>query len=285
MNKSEFNALTNDFFATQIDNVSNEGMDQVLAKYGLTVEDSILNQVTAEAEKWISNYSSNLASINQSNQERMVSLLLASLTQKYNIVLGKDIKKGKDGSVEFVSPELLNRLAADSSPKVVDLMVAEGILRENSQNPYKLLEKDLGAPFFSSLKALTKQRIDNIDDAHAIHYLNIILDNISERHPWLLFDQFPHRFMVSVYGERLKRIANGISVPTADFDGESCLFMAIEDVLAALGKPGRSYDPETDDMVIRRTDILILGKVWLEGKIPFGEGQSTHDYLERREYN
>jgi hypothetical protein len=176
MNKSEFNALTNDFFATQIDNVSNEEMDQVLAKYGLTVEDSILNQVTAEAEKWISNYSSNLASINQSNQERMVSLLLASLTQKYNIVLGKDIKKGKDGSVEFVSPELLNRLAADSSPKVVDLMVAEGILRENSQNPYKLLEKDLGAPFFSSLKALTKQRINNIDDAHAIHYLNIILD-------------------------------------------------------------------------------------------------------------
>jgi hypothetical protein len=169
MDKSEFNALTNDFFATQIDNVSNEGMDQVLDKYGLTVEDSILDQVTAEAEKWISNYTFNLANINQANQDRMVSLLLASLVQKYNIGLGKDIKKGKNGLVESVSPDLLDRIAADSSPKVVDRMVAEGILREDSQNPYKLLEKDLGVPFFSLFESLAKQRIENMNDAFLGH--------------------------------------------------------------------------------------------------------------------
>jgi hypothetical protein len=91
--------------------------------------------------------------------------------------------------------------------------------------------------------------------------------------------------MVSVYGERLKRIIKGVSVPTADFDGASCLFMAIEDVLAALGKPGRTYDPETGDMVVRNTDILVLNKVWLEGKIRLGESQGMQDRLERREYN
>jgi hypothetical protein len=285
MNKSEFNALVNDFFATQIDDVSNEEMDQVLTKYGLTVEDSILDQVTAEAERWVSNYTSNLANINQSNQERMISLLQASLVQKYNIVLGKDIKKRKNGLVEFVSPELLNRLAADFSPKIIDRMVAEGILREDSQNPYRLLEKDIGAPFFSSLKVLVKRRTDNIDDTHAIHYLNIILENISDRHPWLLFDQFPHRFLISVHGERLKRITKGVSVHTADFNENSCLFMAVEDVLAALGKPGLAYVPETGAMVIRTTHVSILEKVWPGEKIHREEFYSMQERPERNEYN
>jgi hypothetical protein len=280
MNESEFNALANDFFAAEMDNVSDEEMDQVFAKYGLTIDDEdILDRVITETDKWTSDYGSNYPNINQANKERMVSSVVAGLVQDYGAALGKDV--GKDENGLFISPEMLDKIIADLPPGVFDKMKADATLQADR---YNLLEEELGVTFFDSLEALAKQRIEDMDDAHTIHYLNIILDGITARHQWLLHSQFPYRFMVSVCGERLKRIENGVSLRTADFDGASCLIMAIEDILTALGRPKRT-NHLASGFSVQQSDILALEKVWLGKNILWGEVQYTQDSLKRHESN
>jgi hypothetical protein len=281
MNKSEFNALANDFFAAEMDNVSNEEMGQVFAKYGLTVDDEdILDRVITETDKWKSDYGSNFVNISKANKERMASSVVAGLVEDYGAALGKDV--GKDENGLFISPEMLDKIIADLPPGVFDKMKADATLQADR---YNLLEEELGVPFFDSLEALAKQRIEDMDDAHTIHYLNIILDGTTARHPWLLRSQFPYRFMASVCGERLKRIDNGVPVSTtADFDGVSCLVMAIEDTLTALGRPKRT-NHLANGFSVQQSDILALEKVWLGKNILWGEVQCTQDSLKRHECN
>jgi hypothetical protein len=282
MNKSEFNALANDFFAAEMDNVSEEELDQVFAKYGLTVDDEdILDRVITETDRWRADYRSNLANINKANKDRLASSVVAGLVKDYDAAVGEDVRKDENGL--FISPKLLDKIIADLPPGVFDEMKAKATLLVDR---YNLLVEELGVPFFDLLEALAKRRIKDMDDAHTIHYLNIILDGITSRHPWLLPSQFPYRFMASVCGERLKRIDNGVpvSTTTADFDGASCLVMAIEDILTALGRPKRT-NHLASGFSVQQSDILALEKVWLGKNILWGEVQSTQDALKRHECN
>lgn len=260
MDKPEFNALINDILAAYLDKASTRELAGIIAKYGVFFGDDIFDQADAEIKKSILEGRSHHI-FNEANRERLEWISITNLVQEYGAIPGKDISKYGDGVL--ISPELLDKIVADFPPGMIDKMRGQGTLQDSIQNPYELLEKDLGVPFFDSIEALAKLRIETMTNAYAIHYLNILIRALSDRHPWLMSDGFPYRFMVSVCGERLKELVNEASVLTADFDPGSFSMMALEDVFTALGKPGRTYDPETEDMIIRRTDMLALDKVWL----------------------
>ncbi len=107
-------------------------------------------------------------------------------------------------------------------------------------------------------------------DAYVIHYLNIILGAVSGRHPWLMSDGFPTRFMIRVCRERLEVLLKGTIILTSDFDPGGCFMMALEDVLSALGRPERTYNSE-GGFVVRRDDMLALDKVWLSEDMRWAE--------------
>ncbi len=134
--KPEINALINDILAAHLEKDSDDALDKVLAKYGLTV---------AEAKKWMDHYSSNLGDISQANKDRTESLVMAYLIQDYGAIPGKDVSKYGDGVL--ISAELLDKMAADMSPAAIDKMRFGETLQNTSRTPYEMLEKDLGVPF------------------------------------------------------------------------------------------------------------------------------------------
>jgi hypothetical protein len=263
MNNERFNEFCNDMLAAYLDNDDPQAseFDPVLSKHAVDVEsfegNKILDQATTQVIAWISGEYS-FDQLTEANQNRIISIEIANIVKDYGAVPGKDIQQTEYGLM--VSPELLEKISANLPPDTVKGMETSGMI--SAQSPYELLEQDLGVPFFDSLQAVAKLRIQTLSDAQVSIYCAFFID-VERRHPWLESDDFFARFVAIVYGKRLyekdgvtDNIVERMKVGT----------MALDDLLTALGRLDRKFDPVTGEMLLNRADLRVLDKVHLPEK-------------------
>jgi hypothetical protein len=72
---------------------------------------------------------------------------------------------------------LLSQMPADKREEIEKQMFSV------SQNPYKLIEEQLGVPFFDNLQKIAKARLAGMSDRAAVVYLGTICEGVSKKHP------------------------------------------------------------------------------------------------------
>jgi hypothetical protein len=258
MNNEKFNEFCNDILAAYLNNDDPETLEfsPVLAKHEVDLQtpqgDEIFSKASGQVISWIEgDYS--FDQLTEANQNRIISIEIATIVEDYGAIPGKDIQQTDDGLM--VSPELLDKIAADLPAGTVKGIEAHGLIQ--AVNPYELLEQELGVPFFDSLQATTKLRVQTLSDAQAQIYCSFFL-GIEERHSWLESDNFFARFVSIVYG---KDLCDDHKVSIDATERINVGAMALDDLLTALGRIDREFDPVTGDLLLNQDDALALDKV------------------------
>jgi hypothetical protein len=258
MHSQQFNEFCNDMLAAYLGNNDPEALEfsPILAKHKVNLEtpegDEIFQKAAGQVITWIEGEYS-FDQLTEANQNRIISIEIATIVKDYGAIPGKDIQQTNDGLM--VSPELLEKIASDLPPGMVEGMETGRVTQ--ALNPYELLEQELGVPFFDSLQATTKLRVQTLSDAQAQIYCSFFF-GIEERHSWLESDNFFARFVSIVCGKNLSS-KDEISIDATEKINISA--MALDDLLTALGRIDREFDPVTGDLLLNLADALALDKV------------------------
>jgi hypothetical protein len=260
MNKEKFNDFCNDMLAAYIDNNDPEAseFDPVIAKHQVDIDSpeghELIEKATAQVITWI-NGDYSFDQLTTANQNRIIGIEIANIIEDYGAVSGKDIQHTEYGLM--ISPELLEKIAEDLPSGTIQEMRNRDMIC--NQNPYELLEQDLGVPFFDSLQAIAKLRVQTLSDSQAKIYCTFFI-GIEKRHSWLMNDNFFARFVTIVYGKDLCE-DDKVNNNTAERVNVSA--MALDDLLTALGRMDHEFDPVTGEKLLKRADFLALDKVHL----------------------
>jgi hypothetical protein len=258
MHSQQFNEFCNDMLAAYLGNNDPEALEfsPVLAKHKVNLEtpegDEIFQKAAGQVVTWIEGEYS-FDQLTKANQNKIIGIEIANIVENYGAVTGQDIQQTEDGVM--VSPGLLDKISTDLPSAVVEGLQTDRMIQ--ALNPYDLLEQDLGVPFFDSFQAITKLRIKTLSDPQANIYFTFFI-GIEKRHSWLENDNFFARFVSIVYGKDLCN-QNQVNVDMAERINIST--MALDDLLTALGRIDREFDPITNELLLSRADALALDKV------------------------
>jgi hypothetical protein len=254
MNNNELTALANDLLVCYWDNTSAEDMVKLAAKYGTSPGSKIFNKATDRVELMLSGTTEGWDLLSPANKTKMFTKSIQIICEETGAELGKDISM-VDGGVLF-KDEILQPFLDSLPPEKLAELKAMGHLKTQSQDPFKMLEDSLGIPFFTSLEAVVKLRIQTLDDARSATYLAGLVGGMQNKHTWLSTN-WVVGFLQKVCGERFDRIAQTDPV---DDDGETIELM-FDDLLTALGVDTR-YDHPEHGRTITRDELLALDKVF-----------------------
>jgi hypothetical protein len=138
----------------------------------------------------------------------------------------------------------------------------------------QLLEKSLGVPFFDSLMACAKLRIQNLTDVFAAAYVLTLLMGIKNRHSWIGENTFTLTYC-DICGSRLNRIRDAAKrlddFFTVSTNTSTIRKYVIEDLLTASGRLEAAYHPETDSQLLNHDDLLLLSQIADFGGTSFGD--------------
>lgn len=142
-------------------------------------------------------------------------------------------------------------------------------LNRLNNNPFKMLEEELGFPFFTSLQAVVKLRIQSLDDNRASKYLGTLIEGLQNKHSWIADDWVILFFQRMLGGDRFDRLWDMEELPGDNADGKMGV-LVMDDLLTALGVLERQHHP-TIEMSIGRDDLLALDKVFSPSKLSLAE--------------
>jgi hypothetical protein len=254
MDNNELTALANDLLVCYWDNTSAEDMVKVAAKYGTRPGTKIFIKATDRVEMMLSGTTEGWDLLSPANKTKMFTKSIQIICEETGAELGKDISM-VDGGL-MIKDEILQPFLDSLAPEELAIFEAKGYLKRQNQDPFKMLEDSLGVPFFTSLEAVVKLRIQTLNDVRSAGYLAGLTGGLQNKHLWLT-DGWLVGFVQKVCGGRFDRIAK-IDPPDDDDETGTLIF---DDLLTALGVDTRHDHPEYG-RTITRDELLALDKVF-----------------------
>ena len=223
------------------------------------IVDEVLPDLSRKEQEW---WISQLPDQTQSEMGDQVREAVFSILTEEGFEVGKDFSVGPERGLmisDRARDFLLSQMPEEERAEL------ERELFKLSQNPYQLIEEQLGVPFFDNLKKTATARLQGLDDAMAIGYLANITEGIVKRHPELT--DFGGWFISNVVDcHRLQRL---LATDVGDW-GDVSFFMA--DIITAAG--GENEIKEDDGQrLMSREGLKLLASVW------DGDEFSLHDLI------
>jgi hypothetical protein len=232
-----------------------EEMIRIAAKYGAKPRSKMFNKAFERFELMISGTAEGLELLSPDNKSLMIAKNIQDICKRTGAELGKDLSI-VDGGV-LVKGEFVQTFLGSMTPEELARIEASGCEERKPQDPFKMLEDSLGIPFFASLEAVVKLRLQTLTDARSAIYLTKLYGGLQNKHSWLASD-WVGRFLRNVCGERLDSILS-----TDDLSGGDNILLStlFNDLLTALGMSNTSVHPE-HGRTFNRDEILALDKVF-----------------------
>lgn len=127
-------------------------------------------------------------------------------------------------------------------------------LNRLSNDPFQTLEQELGFPFFTSLQAVVRLRVQSLDDTRSSRYLGCLAEGLQNKHSWIS-DDWVIIFFQRMLVDRFERLWNMDESPDDSCAAVSGIVM--DDLLTALGILEREHHPR-----MGRSDLLALDRVF-----------------------
>ena len=254
MDNNDLNRLTNALLTAYLDKVPATEVGAICAQLGINPASKIFKMATDRAIEWMEKGEYDL--LDACNRDKLTQQGLNNLAKQHGAVLGKDYSKTHDGYV--FSNDLMGKITADMSPSDLERLKSKGHIKDMSNDPYALLDKHLGVPFFDSLLSTLAIRFKALSDTQAAHYVGYLIEGMTAANPFLENGLFFNR-VFQLLGDRFPSVASaGNSLADSDPD-IACKVWC--DLLTAMGVNDLKID---DDGVfwISEANLRSLDKVW-----------------------
>lgn len=148
----------------------------------------VLPSVSSDQRRW---FVAQLPEEKQACLKQECARIMVEMLTKAGFQFGKDFSAYGDGLMvsDQCQAFLMSRLPENKRDAFEQDLRENGGLLTIEQNPARMLEAQLGTPFFDNLLKLAKQRAAALDDIQLADYLGNIIAGVLQRHPE--FDWFP----------------------------------------------------------------------------------------------
>ena len=208
----------------------------------------VLENLTFEEREW---WTDQLPEKYQKQMQDEAYKIMFQTLEEAGFKFGKDFSMATNGGLTLSKEAqdfLLSQVPEEHRESIKEEMF------EFSQNPYELIEEQLGVPFFDNLVKRVKARLKTIDDESASLYILNIIAGIENCHPEL--DNFGTWFIANVISkERFKKLINIESENKPDV-----AFFLSDIICAAGGENEIKEENETDWLSLN--GLKLLSKVW-----------------------
>ena len=235
-------------------------IDQFTQTFGEKETDEFINDVldnaSFEDQQWLMKQ---LPQERQDEMRDMVRNFFFENLQEGGFEFGKDFSLAPEGGFllsDKAQEFLLNQVPEEHRESM------KGEMYSLSQNPYELIEQQLGVPFFDNLVKRAKARLQVLDDEQTIIYLLAIVSGIEKCHPELT--DFGNWFFSNVVSK--KRYSKMLSV----VDPEKKInmgFLTCDLICAAGGEKEILELNEGEGEGISLSGLKLLAKVWEGEKV------------------
>jgi hypothetical protein len=181
MDNNDLNRLTNALLAAYLDKVPASEVGAICAQFGIIPGSKIFRMATDRVTQWMEHGEYDL--MNDSNRDKLTQQGLSDIAKRHGAVLGKDYSKTHDGYV--FSNDLMSKITADMTPSDLEMLKSKGQIKTVSNDPYALLDKHLGVPFFNSLLSTLAIRFKALNDNQAAYYIGTLFEGMTAANPFL----------------------------------------------------------------------------------------------------
>jgi hypothetical protein len=242
------NAMLEGYFA---DRPMEELAEDIHIKHGVKPGSGLWIKATGTIEDILSGNHDAYAMLNEANKKHIFNMSIQIMTRE-GLIPGKDFSI-VDGGI-LMKDEVMQPFLDSMTPEDRATLEAEGMIKYPQQNPFKLLEEQLGVPFFSNLEELAKKRISTLTDTQAASYLAAMIGGLTGKNPWL--EDYWSKFVDVVAGDQSQAILGKVK-DCEDLNKP----WAWEDILFALGK-GSELDFADGETWMSKGAIRALSQVW-----------------------
>lgn len=253
MNNNDLNRLTNALLSAFLDKAPFIEVGAICAEYGTTPASKIFGMATDRACKWMENWEYDL--LDHSNRDKIVQQGMANMAKQHGAVLGKDYSQAQDGGY-LLTNDLMDKITAGMSPNDLQLMRSKGQIKAVSNDPYAMLDKHLGVPFFDSLLATLAIRFKSLNDGEVSFYLGVLLDGMVAANPFLEDGKFFPKIF-HLLGDRFQAVKN--AQPPLNDTKQAVLVWC--DLLSAMGVLELDID-EDGVFWVSQANLRSLDRVW-----------------------
>jgi hypothetical protein len=256
MDNNELTALANDLLVCYLDNAETE-LGKVAAKHGVKIGDKIFTMAVDRVRVMVSASDEGWGMLSPANKTKIVNKSIQTICEETGAQLGKDISMVDGGAV--FNANIIQPFIDSLPPEKLAELEAKGHIKNHNQDPFKMLEASLDVPFFSSIEAIAKLRVQTLDNAKAGAYLVAMMEGIHQRHQWI-DKAWISQFLRRVWGDRFDEVA-AIDQYDPDDLSNICEWV-FTDLLAALGKFECIKEHPEFGQLLDRDSILALDKVF-----------------------
>jgi len=254
MNNTDLNRLTNALLTAYLDKKSSDEVVAICTKFNIVIGSKIFRLATDRVERWIEEGEYDL--MNDYNREKITQQGLQNLAKQHGAVLGKDYSKTEDGYI--FSSDLITKIKAGMPPSDWETFESQGYIKTIVSDPYALLDKHLGVPFFDSFLSIIAIRFKVLNETDTSHYLGTLLAGMENANSFLSDGLFFSK-VFELLGEKTSSIVKAASLIEEPNSDISCLLW--QDLLTAMGVENLNID---DDSVfwISEANLRSLDRVW-----------------------
>jgi hypothetical protein len=262
MNNDDLNRLSNELLTCYFDNAGAIEMGKIAQKYRVPVGGKIFNKAVERGIGWLE--SGDSSQLNETNKSKIFQQGIQGISKKFGATLGKDFSMAPDGGM-FVNNELMNKIMTDLPPEALAEFKDMGYIKSVAQDPFEMLEKHLGVPFFTKLEAVSKLRLATLNDAKACEYVGFLGGGLQNKHDWISIEYCVSFFHRTLGADRFKRVMSHPGTDETDSDENDSDdgiigSLVFEDLLTALGRDSHSDDEL--GAVVSIEDLMALDKVF-----------------------
>lgn len=254
MDNNDLNRLTNALLTAYLDKVPAMEVGAICAQFGITPGSKMFGMASDRAAQWMENGEYDL--LNDHNRDKLTTQGWRDMAKRHGAVLGRDYSKVQDGYV--LSKDLMSKITADFSPDDLELLKRKGHIKDWSNDPYALLDKHLGVPFFDSILSTLAIRFKALNDTQAAHYVGYLIEGMTAANPFLKDGLFFSK-VFKLLGDRFPSIVSAGNLLTDSDPDIACKVWC--DLLTAMEVLDLKID---DDGVfwISEANLRSLDKVW-----------------------
>ncbi len=255
MNNTDLNRLTNALLTAYLDKKSSEEVVTICTKFNIVIGSKIFRLATDRVERWMED--GEYDSMNDYNREKIIHQGFQNLAKQHGAILGKDYSRTEDGYI--FSSDLITKIKADMPPSDWKTFESQGYIKTTIvSDPYALLDKHLGVPFFDSLLSIIAIRFKVLDEIETAHYLGTLLAGMETSNPFLSDGLFFSK-VFELLGERTSEILQAASLIEEPNTDVSCKLW--QDLLTAMGVENLNIDDE-GVFWISEANLRSLDRVW-----------------------
>ncbi len=252
MNINDLNQLTNELLTAYIDKSPPSTILVICQEFNIEFGGDIFFKAVNRGMEWLDTGEYDLLS--DRNRNKIIQQSLRDMEEEFGARLGVDYSKTTDGYI--LSSELSDKIRA-LKPDVWGKLEAGENIQMISQDPYQMLEKHLGVPFFDSMLSISKQRILTFNDNEAAYYIYVLLDGMILANPWLRNDNFITQ-LLELSGIQLESVVEDSEYNVDKM--QPITITVLDDILIALDRTERTY--YQGKIVLTEDDLRAIDKVW-----------------------